>query len=101
MVYFDSASVYIEGATSLRDKITRIDAVIEALLVTATSAAANDNISEYSLNDGQTQIRTAYKGTDQIFESINAFERLKQIYVNRLNGRSFRLVDGKNFPGCR
>lgn len=101
MVYFDSADLYIEGATSLRDKITRIDAVIDALLTTATKAAANDNISEYSLNDGQTQIRTAYKGADQVFQSIAAFERLKQIYVNRLNGRSFRLIDGKNFPGCR
>ncbi len=97
MVEYDSAAVYIEGAVSLRDKISRINEVIDALIKAATAAAANDGISEYALDNGQTKIKTVYRGTAAIFNSIKDFERLKQIYVNRLNGHVTRLVDSKNF----
>lgn len=101
MVYFDSAFKYIDCASTLRDKITRIEAIINALEDTAIKAAANDNITEYSLNDGQTIIRTVYKGADSVMRSIMAFEQIRQMYINRLNGRVMRLVDGKNFTGRR
>jgi hypothetical protein len=97
MALYDSAAIYIDSADTLKDKITRIDAVIDALLTVALKAAANENITEYSLNDGQTQIKTAYRGTDSVMKSIQAFEAIKQMYVNRLNGRHIRLMDSKNF----
>ncbi len=97
MVVYDSACIYIEKASTIRDKITRIDAIISALESTALKAAANDNIKEYSLDDGQTKILTIYKGADQVLASIMSFERIRQMYINRLNGRMVRLVDGKNF----
>jgi hypothetical protein len=96
MVVYDSASIYIEGATSLCDKISRIDTIIDALMTTALNAAANDNIEEYWLDDGQSKIKTIYRGTGQIMESIKSFETIKQLYVNRLNGRVVRLVDSKS-----
>ena len=97
MVEYSSAFTYIDSATSLKDKICRIDAIIDALMNTALSAAATDSFSEYVLDDGQTKIRATYKGTEAIFNSINTLERTKQLYVNRLNGRVFRLVDGQSF----
>lgn len=100
-VYYDSAAIYIDSATDLCDKIAKIDQVIDALLTNALVAAANDNIEEYSLNDGQTIIRTTYKGADAVQKSIHAFESIKQTYVNRLNGRGVRLVDSKSFTGRR
>lgn len=99
MAVFDSAYVYIECATDLQGKITRIDAIIDALMTTALKMAANDNISEYALNDGQTQIKTVYKGADAVLNSIKAFEGIRQTYINQLNGRVIRLVDSKSFPG--
>lgn len=99
--YYDSADIYIESASSLRDKIQRIDQVIDGLISNALKAASNDNIEEYSLNDGQTIIRTTYRGAEAVQKSINAFESIKQMYVNRLNGRSFRLVDSKSISGSR
>lgn len=96
-VYFDSADIYVDSAADNRAKIVRIDAIITALETSALKAAAKNAIQEYTLNDGQTTIRTAYRNTDEILNSIAAFERLKQMYVNRLNGRMMRLVDGKNF----
>ena len=99
MVYYDSADIYISSATTLREKITRIDAVIEALETTALRAAATGNLSEYALNDGQTTIKTVYRDVNAVAASITAFETIKERYINRLNGRHVRLVDGKNFRG--
>jgi hypothetical protein len=99
MVIFDSADIYIECATSLQDKIARIDAVIDALLTTALKSAARGTISEYSLNDGQTQIKSVYRSPKEVQAAIVAFEGIKQLYVNRLNGNMFRLMDSKNFTG--
>ena len=78
------------------EKIEKIDAIIAALEDTALQSAGNDNIEEYWLDDGQSKIKTSYKGTDQIFKSIIAFERMRQIYVNRLNGFVVRMVDSRS-----
>lgn len=96
MVEYSSASLYIESATSLRDKIDKIDAVLDALLSSVLEAAETDNITEYQLDDGQTKIKAIYKGADAVLRSISALERVRQIYVNGLNGRCFRLVDSRN-----
>jgi hypothetical protein len=101
MAIFTTADLYIECATTLKEKIARVDAVIAALETTALKMAANDNISEYWLNDGQTQIKTVYKGADAVMKSIMAFEALRQLYIQRYNGRRVRLVDSKNFTGGR
>jgi hypothetical protein len=99
MVVYERADIYIQSCTTLKDKITAIDNIIDALFATALKAAAGDNISQYMLNDGQTIINATYKGVHQIQASIAVFERLRQMYINRLNGRVIRLVDSKNFTG--
>lgn len=96
-VYYDSADIYINGAINLCDKIARIDAIITALEAAALKGAATGNFSEYSLDDGQTKIRTAYRSVEDIARSITAFETIRQRYINQLNGRHVRLVDSKNF----
>jgi hypothetical protein len=97
MVTYDSADIYISSATTLRAKITRIDAIITALEDAALKGAATGNLTEYSLDDGQTKIKTAYRSMDDVEKSITAFERIKERYINKLNGRHVRLVDSKNF----
>ena len=96
MVQYDSAQIYIDSATTLREKIVKIDLIIIALETTALKAASTDEISEYWLDDGQTKIKTVYKGADSVLKSIMAFESIKQMYINRLNGRVMKLVDSKN-----
>jgi peptidyl-tRNA hydrolase len=96
-VVYSSAAIYIESATSLQDKITKIDAIITALLDVATTATATDNIDEYWLDSGQTKIKTKYRGVSSIFASIQNFEKLKTMYQNKLNGHSMRLIDSRNF----
>ena len=96
MVEYDSAAMYIQSSTDLCDKIAKIDLIIAALEDTALSSAANDNIEEYWLDDGQSKIKTRYKGTDEVFKSIHSFEKMRQIYVNRLNGYVVRMVDSRS-----
>ncbi len=100
-VTYDSAAIFIQTAKCLEDKITKIDLIITALEDIAITGAGTDNLDEYELNDGQIKIKTSYRGVDAIAKSINEFERIRQRYVNRLNGRITRLVDGKNFQGPR
>lgn len=96
MIY-DSAGIYVEGGNSLIDKINRIDQVISALLALMIDNAAAAQYKEYQLDDGQTKIRSVYNSPGDIQASLNALEKQKQMYVNRLNGRVFRLRDGRNF----
>jgi hypothetical protein len=99
MTQYDSAAVYIESFSDTTSRIKAIDSIIEALLLTAAKAASGDHIFEYTLDNGQTIIKSTYKGADGVYKSIQAFEKLKQMYINRLNGRVVRLVDSKNING--
>lgn len=94
---YDSASIYIESRTDARSKIVAIDAIINALILTALKAAEGESILEYWLDDGQTKIKTVRRTSAEIQASILAYQKLKQMYTNQLNGRVFRLVDSKNF----
>lgn len=96
-VIYQSAASYIGTASSIKDKIAKIDAIITALLLSAVTAAENDHITEYQLNTGQTIIKANYKGAKALKDSIHAFETMKQYYINQLNGRMVRLIDGKSF----
>lgn len=99
MTIYDSADIYLESKTTARQKVVAIDAIITALLSTAAKAATGENITEYWLDDGQTKIKTVRRSSGEIMASIKAFEQLKQLYINQINGRVMRLVDGKNFIG--
>lgn len=97
MVVYDSSAIYIDSATTLNEKITRVKAIISALETAALTAAATGNITEYSLDDGQTKISSMYRSPLEIQQSIQAFEVILQRYINAKNGRVIRLVDSSNF----
>lgn len=96
-VVYDSTKIYLESCTTTKSKIIAIEKVIQALLSLALEAAETDNIKEYTLDSGQTKVKTEYTGADHIYKSIQDYERLKTFYQNRLNGRRFKLVNWKSF----
>ena len=96
-VYYDSLSIYVQSATSLKDKLVKVNSIIDMLYTAGLTAAGTENIAEYSLDDGQTKIRTVYKGTGEVLKAIDILERQRQTILNQLNGRITRHVDGKNF----
>lgn len=104
MLYYDSAAIYINSAASQQARLANINAVLTALYAQRLATALNDtkaNVSEYSLDDGQTKIKTVYRNLDQINNAIHTLERERQTVYNQLNGRMTRLRDQRNFRnGC-
>jgi len=96
MIVFETCGIYVQSKSTLLAKIQAIDEIIDMLLTTALDMAGKDSIQEYSLNDGQTIIKTIYKGSVGVASAIIDFQRIRNIYVNQLNGRMVRLVDSKN-----
>lgn len=101
MVTYDTAQMYVQSKTTLEEKLAAVEAIMDSLLLMAADSAGSSNYSEYYLDDGQTKISTKYRSVMDVQAGIFAFERLRQMYLNRLNGRVLRLVDSKNFRGCR
>lgn len=96
MATFDTAALYIDSVTDMEAKVAAIDLIIASLLTLAASSASKDDVKEYMLDDGQTKIRTEFRGMSSIMDAITNFEKLRQMYLNRLNGRIYRLVDSKS-----
>lgn len=93
MAYFENITLYIETATCLKDKIIKLDAIIAALEDAALKGAETQDIDEYWLDDGQTKIKNVFRDPNAIFQAILNYDKMRQIYINRLNGRGMRLVD--------
>ena len=89
---YTSEKAYIESATTLKGKIAKIDAIIVALEDMSLSSAANMDTESYQLDDGQSKIQRNYRDIGSIITAIGNYEKLKQMYIGRLNGNIFRLV---------
>ena len=86
--------VYIDSATSLIDRINRIDTIIDALLLQMSSVGTgHSDMASYSLNDGQTTISTQYTTPETISNAIRGFERMRERYMNKINGHGMLLRD--------
>lgn len=81
-------TLYIKSASTMLERINRIDQIILALeLQVVNVAAGNSDIEEYSIDDGQVKIKTIYRSVDSITKAIHGFETLKNKLLNQLNGR--------------
>ncbi len=101
MVEYTDEGIYLESCTTNQAKLVAINTIIDRLMAAAAGGAGNEGISEYWLDDGQTKIKKVYRSTASIFSAIQTFEQLKEMYINKINGRVVRLVDHRNFIGPR
>lgn len=97
MIVYCSAKEYIDVETDLKARLVRIDAIIRALEDTALKSAATGEITEYTLDDGQTKISQVYRNPAEVERSITAYERIRERIINKLTGRMVRLSDESNF----
>lgn len=97
MPIYDSSAVYIQSAKDIKDKVKRIKAIITALLVAAESSAGNSDLTQYTLDDGQTKISCMYRSVTEILNAVKGWEALLVRYENDINGHVSRLMDEKNF----
>lgn len=96
---YNTFSDYLVTKQSLWDRIAAIDLLIEKgiLLMADTISGVGGNISAYELDDGQVKIKTNYRSIEDVESGLKALERMKNLYMNQLNGRSTVLRDHKTF----
>ena len=83
--------LYIQTAATLLEKIARYDAIILALQAQALIAAGDSNIEEYSIDDGQVKIKTAYRDMASIADAILKFIQLRGRDLSKLQGQTMIL----------
>lgn len=97
-MFYDNPADYIKAAPDVSARITRLTAVIEALELCSLNAASNGEISNYSFNDGQSDIKTSYRSLTEISNSIVMFEQIRERLINRSQGRATILRDVDTLP---
>lgn len=100
MVVYDSAFIYVDSATDLKDELCRINTILKGLKNALAASLSGAMTESYSLDTGQTKVNTKYRTYKEITDALLFFEQRKQITLNDLNkSRVVRLVDGRNFIG--
>lgn len=90
-------SEFIVCAQSIRDRMDRIGQILTKLEEQMILAVEDVAVSEYTLNDGQVVIKTAYRSPESIAKAIDHYERIYNRLANRCNGRIFTLKDARSF----
>lgn len=92
-------SQYLDSKKVLYDRIIAIDALIDQtiLLLGDTISGAGGNIESYELDDGQVKIKTGYRSITDVQAGLKALEQMKNLYVNKYNGRVTVLRDVSTF----
>lgn len=88
---------FIESKCTLRDRILAIEALIDQMILSLADNISSGNISQYEMDDGQMRVRTSYKSSFDVENGIKNLEKMKQMYLNRLNGSVTILRDKSAF----
>lgn len=88
---------YIDSGKNTAERIKLIDQLIDKLILSMLDSVEgrDSSVEELQMNDGQMIVRTRYRSTSDIEEGIKGLERIKQMYINRLNGHVFLLRNKK------
>lgn len=88
-------SEYIESKSKLIGKIQTYDLIIKKLEEAMLLAIESGHIKQYEFDDGLMKVRTEYRSVNDIANAMTGYERLRQMYINRYNGR-VRVLRGGN-----
>ena len=97
---YDSLSIYLAQCNDdLIAENVAIKAVITAMRAAMLNSAATSGRSEFMLNDGQTMIKGVNRDPAALQKTIALLKQELVDNENKINGRTYRMVDGKNFTG--
>jgi len=91
-------TVYLSTAADDLDRLTRLQQIRTGLENAMLANVGNEPITEYSLDDGQTKIRTVYRSIKAQTEALEIIERQINRLINRLNGNQMVL---RSWQGLR
>lgn len=92
---FYTISQYVESKTTLAAKIVAYDTIIAGMEAAYLEAVTSGHLSEYSMNDGQMNVKAVYRSITDMNAAIQGLEQIRQRYVQRYNGR-VTIVRGGN-----
>ena len=78
-------------------KIAQLDAIIESLFEVALVSVGNGNMMQYELDTGQSKQKVEYTSPKQVTDAIESYEKIRQLFVNKLSPRQIKLTNYKNF----
>jgi hypothetical protein len=92
-MFYDNPAEFLNAATDVKDRITRLSTIISNLETCAINAASNADVQNYSFNDGQSTIATNYRNLTDISNAIEMFEKIRERLINRSGSRMTILRD--------
>lgn len=90
-------SEYIESKCTLLERIKAIDSLIDSLLLVTVDNISNSGTASLSMDDGQMKVNTTFRSVDEVSAGIFELEKIKQLYVNRYNGRGIVMRGRANY----
>ena len=91
---FNQETRYIGSVSTNKERIAAIDTIISSLLLAQTSEALNNGLKEYWFDSGLGNQKVVQLTPAEISKAIFEYEKLKQYYINQINGRVFRFRSG-------
>lgn len=85
---------YIECKSKLIGKVATYDILIESMESALLEATVSGHLSEYEMDDSMMRVRTRYRSINDMQNALNGLRRIRQDYINKINGRVTRLVGG-------
>jgi ribosome-associated translation inhibitor RaiA len=95
-VEYYSVRDYLKSSTSKKDRVAKIDQIIDALEDQLLLGAEAADIEEYMVDSGQTKIKTIYRSPKAITDALDALERQRNRVVNK-GRRKKQARDQNNF----
>ncbi len=83
--------------TEILELISNVDSLISLLMTTAITSVTNGSIMEYEVDTGQTTQKVKYSTMKEVTDAIEHYEKIRQMYQNKLTPRVKRCMDSKNF----
>ena len=82
--------------SNARDKIAKIDELIDFLLASALPSVQQGNYAEYEIDTGQTKQKVKYTDPSEVVNTIGLYRKLRKQYENDIIPRKVGLVDSKS-----
>jgi hypothetical protein len=98
-IRYQKLDLNLEVCENARDKITKIDAIIDTLLTTAATSVARGNVARYELDTGQTRTKVEYTSPKEVADTVEMYRRLRKYYENDIVPRVIKAVDGGSMRG--
>lgn len=85
---------YVECKSKLIGKVATYDLLIESMEKAILEGAVSGHLVQYEMDDGQMKVRAQYRNINDMASALSGLERVRQMYINRISGRSIVLRGG-------